>query len=147
MAGWHKSIYRPVNTEKFKGKSLPIARSSWELSVMQYFDHNPEVLEWASEPIAIPYLKPTTGRIHRYYPDFLMIYRTPTGEIRKEMIEIKPASQSRRSRSRNAQTRLNETIVYQVNVAKWNAAQEWCKQNGFTFRVITEKGDMTKDKF
>jgi hypothetical protein len=25
-----------------------------------------------------------------------------------------------------------------VNYAKWDAAQKWCRQQGLTFRVITE---------
>jgi hypothetical protein len=37
---------------------------------MKMLDANENILEWSSEGIAIPYVKPTTGRVHRYYPDF-----------------------------------------------------------------------------
>lgn len=141
--GFKKSFYVPRNKAKYKGVGTPIARSGWERSFMEYFDNNPLILEWASEPFAIPYIKPTDGRMHRYYPDFLVIYRTADGNIRRELIEVKPSSQSRPSRSRNATTRFNESVVYAVNCAKWDAARRWCAANGAVFKILTEKGEMS----
>lgn len=147
MSKFHQSIYYPRNVEKYKGSKYPIARSSWERSFMEYFDNNPQVLEWASEPFPIPYVKPTDGKVHRYFPDFAVIYQNTNGEIRKELIEVKPYAQSRPSRSKNPQRRLAESVTYAVNTAKWVAAQAWCQKNGFAFRILTEKGDMTAVNF
>lgn len=140
---WQQSFYHPKNPEKYKGDKVPFARSSWELSYMEYFDNNSEIIEWASESFSIPYIKPTDGRIHMYVPDFIVVYRDPTGETRVEVIEVKPYAQSRPSRAKNPSRRLVETTTYAVNSAKWVAAQKWCDDRGFKFRVLTEKGDMT----
>jgi len=32
----------------------------------------------------------------------------------------------------------NERAVIAVNYAKWDSATKWARQNGLTFRVITE---------
>ena len=42
-----------------------IYRSSWELRVMNYFDRNPNILQWASEEFSIPYRSPIDGGRHR----------------------------------------------------------------------------------
>ena len=39
---------------------------------MVYCDKNDNILEWASEEIAIPYRSPIDNRVHRYFPDFYM---------------------------------------------------------------------------
>lgn len=109
---------------------------------MEYFDNNPAVIEWASEPFSIPYVKPTDGKIHRYYPDFLVVYRSKTGEIRKELIEVKPAAQTRKSRAKKAPRQIAESVTFAVNLAKWKAAQQWCAARGVTFRILTEKGEI-----
>jgi hypothetical protein len=31
-----------------------------------------------------------------------------------------------------------DRAIVAINYAKWAAAQKWCKQQGLTFRVITE---------
>ena len=59
------------NPDKYTGDVKNITyRSMWERNVMKWCDDNPEVLEWASEEIALPYVHPVTGKIARYYPDF-----------------------------------------------------------------------------
>lgn len=113
---------------------------------MEYFDMNPHILEWMSEPFAIPYYSPVDGKMHRYYPDFLVAFRSKSGEIKRQLIEVKPAAQARRSRSRKASTRMSETVVYTINQAKWKAAFEYCAQHeGLEFKIMTEKGDVTAD--
>ena len=79
-------------------------RSSWELTFMQFLDNNPSFKRWGSEIFPVPYVKPTTGRVHRYFPDFFVEYEDTKGNIRREMIEVKPAAQTRRTRSRNPKT-------------------------------------------
>ncbi len=65
--------YNVKNKSKYKGDFRKVVwRSSWEYRFMKWADNSSKVLWWNSEEIVIPYLKPTTGRIHRYFPDFLI---------------------------------------------------------------------------
>ena len=66
-----QGYYTPKNPDKYVGDITKIRyMSSWELELHKFFDGNPNVIRWASEEIAIPYYKPTDGRIHKYYPDY-----------------------------------------------------------------------------
>ena len=64
--------YQLKNPSKYRGDpSNVIYRSSWELRVQKYLDDHPSVIWWSSEEIIIPYRDPVTGKVRRYYPDFL----------------------------------------------------------------------------
>lgn len=92
--------YTPKHPEKYKGNVAAIRyMSSWELNFHQFLDSNPNVLEWSSEEIKIPYLKPTTGRVHVYLPDYWIKYVTKQGELVEEIIEVKPDKETRAPRS------------------------------------------------
>ena len=59
--------YSPKFPKKYKGDPTNITfRSLWERKFMVYCDSNSNVLEWASEEIAIPYISPVDHRPHRY---------------------------------------------------------------------------------
>lgn len=142
MAKYKQGLFTPRNPEKYVGDVTKIRyMSSWELELHEFFDNNRTILRWSSESIAIPYIKPTDGRIHRYYPDYWIEYVNKDGVIVREIIECKPRSQTRKPRKQRGtgRTSLYETIQYAVNAAKWSAAIEWCKHHGFTFRVVTER--------
>jgi hypothetical protein len=63
------------------------------------------------------------------------MYENKHGRKVAEIVEIKPKKQSLiESRVASARDRL----VVAVNHAKWAAAMGYCKQHGYTFRVITE---------
>ena len=134
MAHWAQGTYTVINRAKYVGNGEPRYRSGWELSFMRFLDSNDSVLQWASESVAIPYRHPLTGKMTRYIPDFLMTYRTRDNQMRAELIEIKPKKQSViESKMSN-----RDRAIVAINYAKWAAAQKWCKQQGLTFRVITE---------
>jgi hypothetical protein len=101
---------------------------------MRFCDTNDNVLQWASESIAIPYMNPVTGKKSNYVPDFLITYRQKDNTVRAELIEIKPKKQSVIESKMSSRDR----AVVAVNYAKWGAAQKWCARQGLTFRVITE---------
>ena len=104
---------------------------------MVHLDTNINVLEWSSEEIIIPYLSPVDNRIHRYFPDFFV--KTPTGAV---ILEVKPHNQSvmpEKKTKRVTRKYLNEVMTYGVNQAKWKAAEEYCLDRGWKFKVITEK--------
>jgi hypothetical protein len=123
------------NGSKYAGNKVPIYRSSWEWAFMNFCDGNDNIIQWASEPIRIPYQHPLTGKMTTYVPDFLVTYRTRDNTVRAELIEIKPKKQSLIEDKMNQRDR----AIVAVNHYKWEAAQRWCKANGLIFRVITEQ--------
>jgi len=135
MGNWAQGIFTPKNPQKYVGKHKPKYRSGWELSFMTFADLNENVLYWASEALAIPYRNPLTGKPSNYIPDFFVVYQNKYGQQIAEIVEIKPKKQSLiESRKASAKDR----AVVAVNHAKWQAATAYCKQQGYTFRVITE---------
>lgn len=134
--------FYPKNREKYIGKSEKIVfRSSWEQTALQFFDNNPNVVRWSYEDIKITYLKPLpNGNLKKatYTPDAYVEYINRSGELKKELLEIKPKKQTLRSRSRNVNQKMYEDYVYAVNMAKWAAAERWCAAQGIAFRIITE---------
>ena len=139
--------------EKYKGNPDKIKfRSSWELEYNKFLDNNTSILEWSTEEIAIPYFKPNTQRVHRYFPDYWVKYRNKAGEIKQEIIEVKPAKEAYNavfliehdfrtmpvSKSKNPKTRTYEQLTTLVNAAKWKAAMDFCHKYSMKFRVVTE---------
>ena len=107
---------------------------------MVYCDSNSSIVAWASEEIAIPYLSPLDGKLHRYFPDFYIKVRESTGKIKRMIIEIKPQKQCVEPK---VQKRKTKSYVYQVceyarNQAKWEAAKEFCEDRQWEFKVLTE---------
>lgn len=128
--------YKPTNPQKYLGNvGSIIFRSAWELSVMKYFDTSASVIKWGSEVVKIPYVKPTDGRVHHYFPDFIVVYTDRAGNQKTELIEVKPLKESLAEKAKTD----NDKLALIINTAKWNAADDFCKRNGMTFRVITEK--------
>jgi len=134
MSKFAQGIYRVTNPQKYVGKREPRYRSGWEHAFMRFCDTNDNILQWASESIAIPYRHPLTGRMTNYVPDFLITYRTKNNKMCAEVIEIKPKKQSIIESKASARDR----AVVAVNYAKWDAATKWCRRQGLQFRVITE---------
>lgn len=135
MANWAQGQFTPKNGHKYVGKHKPRYRSGWELTFMTFCDTNDNVIYWASESMAIPYMNPLTGKKSNYIPDFFVVYQNKYGKQIAEVVEIKPKKQSLiESKAASARDRM----VVAVNHAKWQAAMAYCKAQGFTFRVITE---------
>ena len=137
----HKGYYKPRNPDKYNGDpSNIIYRSSWERMCMVYFDNNPNVLQWGSEEVIVPYRSPIDGRLHRYYPDFLIKVLTSKGDTDTILIEVKPYSQTQPPtvRSRKTKKYINEVATYGINSSKWHFAKEYCKDRGWKFQIITE---------
>ncbi len=136
----YQGLFKPRNPQKYVGDTKNIVyRSSWECRVMDWLDRNDDVISWASEELFIPYMSPVDGRRHRYFPDFLIKIRSNNG-IRTELLEIKPKKQTHPPEQRKRVTKqyIQEVATWGVNQAKWKAAEEYCKDRGWTFRIITE---------
>jgi hypothetical protein len=135
MARFANGIYEVQNPQKYVGNTPPRFRSSWEATYMRFLDTHPNILQWASESIRLPYRHPLTNRIHTYIPDFFVVYLGPEGKPVAEIVEIKPLKQSINEGRKMKQ---KDAAVVAVNHAKWASAKAYCKQQGFTFRILTE---------
>jgi hypothetical protein len=136
-----KSRYRPKNPAKYKGNpNNIICRSNWEKKFCQWCDTNESIILWASEEFSIPYRSPLDNRVHQYYPDFLIKVKEGNGSIRDYVIEVKPKRQCSPPKKKSKVTKgyIYESKEYAKNQAKWEAAQEWCKDRRLIFKVITE---------
>ncbi len=133
--------YKPSNPEKYKGDvNNIIYRSSWERKFLYYCDTNENILEYSSEEVVIPYKSPVDNRYHRYFPDFYIKYKDVNGKIKKSLIEIKPFRQTQEPKVQKRKTKgyIYEVVEYAKNQAKWKAAEEWCLDHGYEFKVLTE---------
>lgn len=142
MKGIRKGYYTPRHPEKYVGDlNKIIYRSSWELSFMNFLDNNEAIEKWGSEILAIPYIKPTTGRVHKYYPDFWLKYKNKNGETVQELIEVKPEKQTKPPTTvgKKKKTQLYEAITWSINKAKWKSAKLFCDKYGINWRILTER--------
>jgi hypothetical protein len=137
-----KSRYRPSFPKKYKGNpNNIICRSSWERKFCAWCDLNENIVEWASEEFCIPYLSPLDGRVHRYFPDFLIKVKERNGSTKTYVVEVKPKRQTKppqRKSKKVTKSFINEAKTFEVNKAKWRAATEWCKDRRLEFKIITE---------
>ena len=104
---------------------------------MQLLDLHPAVVAFASEETVVPYRNPATGRVHRYFVDFWVKYKS--GEER--LLEVKPLAQTRRpDRPKRITRKYKEQVVtYAINERKWEAARAFAAARGMTFQLITER--------
>ena len=134
MANYSSGEYTPTNKSKYIG-TYPIQfRSSWELSVFRVLDAHPNVTQWASESLSIPYSNPVTGKWSFYIPDLMIVFVDKDGKKRAELVEIKPAKEAYADKAKSKK----DKIALLINQAKWAAAMIWCKKHGLTFRILTE---------
>lgn len=137
----YRGVYKPENPKKYLGNPNQIVyRSLWERKLMRYCDTNTKVIKWASEEIAIQYYNPVKKRPAKYYPDFYMEYVDTEGKKKKVLIEVKPAKETKPPvYKRRTKSVLIAEAMFEQNTAKWKAAREFCLDNGWEFRIMTEK--------
>lgn len=131
----------PKNPQKYRGDvSNIIYRSTWECRVMNWLDSNENIIQWGSEEIVIPYRSPVDNKIHRYFPDFYVKVKQKDDTVKVMILEIKPYRQTIEPAKKKKITKqyINEVVTYGVNQSKWAAATEFCKDRGWTFKVLTE---------
>lgn len=136
-----QGIFKPVHSEKYKGHDLPRYLSSWELKLFRWCDMNPNIVEWGSESVIVPYTHPVDHKTHNYIVDAVIKLKTPQG-VKKYLVEVKPKKQTQvpqNAPGKHQKTLLHEQLTYIVNQAKWLAAEKWAKSRGYTFVVITEQ--------
>lgn len=111
--------------------------------VMSTLDKHPDVIQWNSEEITIPYKSPVDNKIHRYFPDFWVKKKNHSdGKIVEVLIEVKPYAQTKPPKPQTGKPSrkyLNEVYTWGVNDAKWKAARNYCADRRWEFQIITEK--------
>lgn len=137
-----KGKYEPINRNKYKGDPDKVVyRSSYELAVFKWCDRTPAVIEWSAETIVVPYFDPVKNKKRRYIVDIWLKYKDRSGNIATELVEIKPYNQCKppaRGRKRK-DVYEQEVATYITNQAKWQYADQYAKERGWGFRVITEE--------
>lgn len=137
MATYKGKFLGIKNPNKYVGDVNKITyRSHWERNVMRWCDENTEVLEWASEELAIPYIHPLSGKRARYYPDFYM--KMADGTIK--VVEVKPHKETRPPIPGKRKTKkyMDEAAKFAINAEKWANAHVACIKNNMSFEVWTE---------
>ena len=136
----YKGWFKPKNPQKYRGNATNIVyRSSWELRCMKWFDTNENIVWWSSEELVIPYFSPVDNRMHRYFPDFVIRVKRKDGSQKTYVVEVKPESQTKLpTQKRRTKKYIQEAATYVVNQSKWRAADKFCQDNGWEFKILTE---------
>lgn len=135
--------FRPKNPQKYRGDVNGIIyRSSLELRVMRRLDSNENVLWWGSEEVIVHYYDPVKKRIRRYFPDFVVCRKDPNYGQVTMMIEVKPLKETMPPVHKKGKRRsrvISEELTWATNCAKWRAAEDFCKKQGWKFVKLTER--------
>ncbi len=137
-----QGFFKPLNPQKYRGDPTQIIyRSGWELKAFTKLDLNPNVIQWGSEEIIIPYISKIDNRPHRYFTDLWVKMKLPNGLIKEYIMEIKPFKQTQAPKKPDVITKsyISEVETYAVNTSKWEAAKKFCEKKGWEFHIITEK--------
>lgn len=138
----YKGRFSPTNPSKYIGDPTNIIyRSLWELKLMKYLDVNINVIAWGSEELYIRYVSPIDNKVHRYFPDFICKVKQTDGTIKVLVLEVKPKKQTEEPQIPKRKTKrfIQEVMTWGVNSAKWKAAEEYCADRGWEFKIMTEQ--------
>jgi hypothetical protein len=136
----YKTKFLPEHIEKYVGNSSKImCKSLWERKMCKYFDDNDSIINWCYECLKIPYLSPIDGKVHMYFPDFVVKLKDKTGIEKTWIVEVKPHKQTMLPKNKKAKSYKDDTARYLINESKWNAAKKLCSDNKWEFKLLTEK--------
>lgn len=134
----YKGRFIPKNPNKYVGDPNNIIfRSKWEYDILKFIDRSDNIIKYSSEEVKIPYYSPLDKKMHNYYPD--LIIETKDNKI--FMIEIKPFSQTMPPKKPKRMSK-NYAIAcetYITNRCKWDAAEKFCLEKNWKFKILTEK--------
>lgn len=144
--GWYKILnpqkfIRPIDEHMKSYKNGEVNfKSRLELKAIKYADFNKHVVKWSLEPFHVKYIKPTDGKIHRYFIDLFLEFKTGDKFIveiksKGETVPPKPPKRKTEKAMINYQRALQ---TYAVNQAKWKAARQFAESKGMQFVILTE---------
>src|SRR5210317_2552156 len=128
--------YKVKNISKYQGDPDKVTyRSSWEKACFVWCDQNPNVKKWSSEEVVVPYKWDVDKRMHRYFVDLKITFTNG----KTILVEIKPAKETEPPKKPNKSKRyIGEAMTYVKNMNKWEAANSFAKDRGWTFEIWTE---------
>jgi hypothetical protein len=120
-----------TNPKKCKNEGFIVYRSSLERKFISYLDNNSNVEWYLCEGTKIPYFLAEDNKVHNYYVDF-------TVKIGDKifLIEIKPLKQTMIPKNKRSYKQMK---TFLRNSSKWKAAQKYCENNGYIFKIITDE--------
>lgn len=126
-------------------------RSSYEKKFYNFLDLSTHVIKWNAEIVTIKYTVKEykddhmVDVEHRYFPDIYYEIQFPSGNIKKFLGEIKPGKETGKPKPlgdkythKQLKNYEYDAKMWQKNVAKWIAADEYCSRRGMEFKIITE---------
>lgn len=133
----YKGRYKVKKPNKYAGDHTNVIyRSGWERWAFKWCENNPDIKSWCSEETVIPYISAIDNKYHRYFVDLKITMK----DGRVILVEIKPEKQTMPPKSRRrTKKHISESLEYVRNQCKWNAASQFCKDNGYEFQIWTEK--------
>jgi len=143
-SGFVQGYFKPSNTNKYVGPQPIIYRSSWERKFMLWCDTNEYVIRWSSEPVEIKYWSSIQKKERTYNPDFYILIQKQDGSTEQMLVEVKPESHIKKPQP--PKTNSKKAIEsyrylaeqYVTNRDKYIAAQQYSKERGWKFVVMTE---------
>ena len=105
---------------------------------MFWLDKNHDVISWGSEEVKVPYRSPIDNKIHTYYIDFNVTFKS--GKV--WLIELKPKKQCIKpvkTKGKRRSVFLNEVKTFITNSTKWTFAEKFAASKGWEFKVWTEE--------
>lgn len=154
---YKKGYYELKHPEKYKGKSAPYYKSSYEWRMMYWCDLNNRVKEWSYEPFPIPYVftvprdapmwmqNLVDHQQHNYYIDFVAKIVENDGKVYTYLLEIKPFGQTimpaepKKKTKKSLEKFFGNMKEYIKNKTKWEAARTYSNKHEFKFVVLTER--------
>lgn len=152
---YNHGFYRIINEKKYIGNPLEcMYRSLWEHNFMVYCDITDEIIRWASENDAIPWMD-ENGKMHKYFPDFYVeiVKKDDENQHKRVFYEIKPHKEiypdfidretggilpPKKNTLKAYQDFEYKLKTYKNNLLKWHYADEWCKNKHMEFKIIDE---------
>jgi hypothetical protein len=122
---------------KYKGDPDKVTfRSMWERYCFVWCDNNPNIKNWSSEEVVVPYLWEVDKKYHRYFTDLKITFK----DNRTILLEIKTDNETKPPKRPDKSKRyIGEAMTYVKNMNKWKAANEYAKDRGWEFQIWTEK--------
>jgi len=133
----YQGKFSPRNPSKYRGDVTNIVyRSLWERQVFRWLDEQSNVHSWSSEEVVVPYRCKTDGKMHRYFVDVKMTL----ADGKTFIIEIKPKKETIPPVNPGRKTKrfITEVMTYVKNISKWEAAEEYAADRGWSFQIWHE---------
>jgi hypothetical protein len=128
--------YKVKNKQKYNGDpTLVTYRSMWEKHAFSWCDSNPNIKSWSSEEVVVPYFWDVDKKMHRYFVDLKITYTNG----KTILVEIKPDKETKLPKKPDKSRRyIGEAMTYVKNMNKWEAANAFAKDRGWSFEIWTE---------